>query len=103
MVYGLIVLQSGTAHANELDHLIAMVIGLSILVHSSADILSEDSAGRIASVYRRFRLNADARGLNPHFVTGNTLKFDDAVRGTLRKKCIIYSTSLWERLSTTRA
>lgn len=93
MVYGLIVLQSGTAHSNELDHLIAMVIGLSILAHSSADILSEDSAGRIASVYRRCRLNADARGLNPHFVMDNTVRLTK-LSVVASQKCIINSTAL---------
>lgn len=39
VVYGLLVLQSGISHANELFHLIALVIVLSILAHSSTDVL----------------------------------------------------------------
>jgi sodium/hydrogen antiporter len=39
VVYGLLVLGSGIAHADELFHLIAIVIALSILAHSSTDVL----------------------------------------------------------------
>ncbi|WP_113718299.1 cation:proton antiporter domain-containing protein [Arthrobacter dokdonensis] len=39
VVYGILVLESGTPHANELFHLIALVIVLSILAHSSTDVL----------------------------------------------------------------
>ncbi|PYI65019.1 peptidase [Arthrobacter livingstonensis] len=39
VVYGLLVLQSGISYTNELFHLIALVIVLSILAHSSTDVL----------------------------------------------------------------
>ena len=39
MVYGLIVLESGIGLADELFHLIALVIVLSILAHSSTDVV----------------------------------------------------------------
>lgn len=39
VVYGLLVLGSGIARADELFHLIAIVIALSILAHSSTDVL----------------------------------------------------------------
>lgn len=39
VVYGLLVLQSGIFHSNELFHLVALVIVLSILAHSSTDVL----------------------------------------------------------------
>ena len=39
VVYGLLVLESGIARADELFHLIALVIVLSILAHSSTDVV----------------------------------------------------------------
>jgi NhaP-type Na+/H+ or K+/H+ antiporter len=39
VVYGLLVLQSGIAHSARLFHLAALVIGLSIVAHSSTDVL----------------------------------------------------------------
>ncbi|QGQ20905.1 sodium:proton antiporter [Cellulomonas sp. JZ18] len=39
VVYGLIVLESGIARADELFHLVALVIVLSILAHSSTDVV----------------------------------------------------------------
>lgn len=39
VVYGLIVLQSGIGSADQLFHLVALVIVLSILAHSSTDVL----------------------------------------------------------------
>ncbi|WP_113718300.1 hypothetical protein [Arthrobacter dokdonensis] len=59
MVYGVIVLRA--ARFNELDHLMALVVGLSILDRSFTVILSENGAGRNSDVYRRFRLHADVR------------------------------------------
>ncbi len=38
VVYGLIVLESGAARADEMFHLIALVVVLSILAHSSTDV-----------------------------------------------------------------
>jgi NhaP-type Na+/H+ or K+/H+ antiporter len=38
VVYGLIVLESGAARADEMFHLIALVVVLSILAHSSSDV-----------------------------------------------------------------
>lgn len=39
VVYGLIVLGSGIAHADEIFHLVALTIVLSILAHSSTDVV----------------------------------------------------------------
>lgn len=39
VVYGLIVLHSGIARADQVFHLIALVIVLSILAHSSTDVV----------------------------------------------------------------
>ncbi len=39
VVYGLLVLESGVADADEIFHLVALVIVLSILAHSSTDVL----------------------------------------------------------------
>ncbi len=39
MVYGLIVLESGILAANEIFHLVAVTIVLSILLHSSTDVV----------------------------------------------------------------
>lgn len=39
VVYGLLVLESGVADADEIFHLVALVIVLSILTHSSTDVL----------------------------------------------------------------
>lgn len=39
MVYGLLVLESGVERSDELFHLVALVIVLSILAHSSTDVL----------------------------------------------------------------
>src|SRR5690606_23892617 len=39
VVYGLIVLQSGIPAADQVFHLIAVTVGLSILAHSSTDVL----------------------------------------------------------------
>ena len=39
VVYGLLLLQSGVAHAQHLAHLIAIVIIGSIVAHSSTDVL----------------------------------------------------------------
>jgi len=38
VVYGLIVLESGAARADEMFHLIALTVALSILAHSSSDV-----------------------------------------------------------------
>jgi sodium/hydrogen antiporter len=38
VVYGLIVLESGARHADEMFHLIALTVALSILAHSSSDV-----------------------------------------------------------------
>ena len=38
MVYGLIVLESGAGRADEMFHLIALTVALSILAHSSSDV-----------------------------------------------------------------
>ncbi len=39
VVYGILVLQSGAAQANQMFHLIALVVALSMLAHSSTDVL----------------------------------------------------------------
>ncbi|MDJ0314805.1 cation:proton antiporter [Arthrobacter sp. H35-D1] len=39
VVYGILVLQSGGEYSNEIFHLVALVIVLSILAHSSTDVL----------------------------------------------------------------
>lgn len=39
VVYGILVLESGIVHADELFHLVALVIVLSILAHSSTDVV----------------------------------------------------------------
>jgi NhaP-type Na+/H+ or K+/H+ antiporter len=39
VVYGLLVLQSGIASADELFHLVALTITLSIIAHSSTDVI----------------------------------------------------------------
>lgn len=39
VVYGLLVAGSGSADADEIFHLVAITIGLSIVVHSSTDIM----------------------------------------------------------------
>lgn len=39
VVYGLTVLESGIAEADQIFHLVALVIVLSILAHSSTDLL----------------------------------------------------------------
>lgn len=39
VVYGLLVLESGATHADDMFHLVAVVVALSILVHSSSDVL----------------------------------------------------------------
>jgi NhaP-type Na+/H+ or K+/H+ antiporter len=44
VVFGLIVLQSGIARGDEIFHLIALVVVLSIFAHSSTDVLL---AGRL--------------------------------------------------------
>ncbi len=39
VVYGLIVLESGVARSDEMFHLIAVVVAVSILLHSSTDVV----------------------------------------------------------------
>ncbi len=39
VVYGILVLESGIEHSDELFHLVALVIVLSILAHSSTDVV----------------------------------------------------------------
>jgi len=39
VVYGLLVLESGVVLADEMFHLIAVVVAISILPHSSSDVL----------------------------------------------------------------
>ena len=57
VVYGLIILESGIARADQIYHLIALVIVLSILSHSSTDVV----------IARRFGRN---HGLTPAGPTG---------------------------------
>ncbi|MDP9397671.1 MAG: sodium:proton antiporter, partial [Actinomycetota bacterium] len=55
VVYGLIVLDSGAARADEMFHLVALAVVLSILAHSSTDV-------PIAHYFARQRQRASQRG-----------------------------------------
>ena len=46
VVYGLIILESGIALADQLYHLVALVIVLSILSHSSTDVIIARQFGK---------------------------------------------------------
>jgi sodium/hydrogen antiporter len=61
VVYGLIVLESGARHADEMFHLIALTVALSILAHSSSDV---PIAKYFARARERPRRAADAATLN---------------------------------------
>ncbi len=61
VVYGLIVLESGARHADEMFHLIALTVALSILAHSSSDV---PIAKYFARARARSRRSEDAATLN---------------------------------------
>lgn len=61
VVYGLIVLESGARHADEMFHLIALTVTLSILAHSSSDV---PIAKYFARARARPRRSEDAATLN---------------------------------------
>jgi NhaP-type Na+/H+ or K+/H+ antiporter len=59
VVYGLIVLESGIGLADYLFHLVALVIVLSILAHSSTDVLIAKQFAKSGSPARSLRANPE--------------------------------------------